>query len=862
MFILWSLLSFKAIFACDYQNFFTDCEDLGKRKVFVVPDSQCEEKSILVYEDIPCDFECASGQVLDFKKGEITCSSCPDGQYNLGGAMQIGHGGENWGKSISSFLLQCWINGIFSDPSLCITLADTDEILLSKNSFPNSFLTITVSFSVKLIKDGFITITYRKEALVAGPSGTLLLKINKETVAKDEEDSSSLWKVRTIQLEKGYYEISIEFDSKGQENNEIMVSLSSIVVFGTSFAAESCYNCPNLINNHDHSSCKFCDYNQYLESSVCQDCPLGTYSLSRSVGIESCIPKPSCTNADLTPFYSDCVNNMRNLTYIWKEPHLCNDENFNLPPVTTSLDCEKCSEGFYRKAVGNQSSCETCLPGEILKNINGTFVCEKCPAGSFAMKEVKYTEWTGKKIDFDNYCLTSGGAYCTNNIGWVSFQNYISSGTNLDPGYEVFFEKHVEIIANAGKVQFLYEILNPDLGSFDVYVDHKHILTLKTEGNYSSSLLLSAGKHKISWNYWSPKPSLQEIRIYLIKIVGSTEGGSIECEKCEMGTISKSGASSCESCPEGHTSLAESTYCAKCKNGYYNNNDGMPCMKCFDGTYSSTNHTYCHADSLLRIINENYYLGVFLNVNSSKGSLVENICGNKNSQSFCHQTFFGPILSKETEYYISILNPSIFALEGLEYLSEPKIGYLFGIMQGSESENKPTSKKECKNQDIIVNFGSEITNIEKINNGFTIDYGFGDYCTDSERYSSKVNVLCDKESGAGWPVFSRINQCKHEFTWHSKYGCPICQLNEMAVVSSECVNGKRYFSKIESDHCIFPFTQLVYTSNNCSVFYESIKKPPVIAAIIIMTLLIIVLFTCCVLYFREKREYQKLGVVE
>lgn len=862
MLILWSLLTFKAIIACDYQNFFTECGDFGKRKVFVVPDRQCEEKSTLVYEDIPCDFECASGQILDFIEGELTCSSCPDGQYNLGGALQFGHGGEDWGKSIPSFLVQCWFDGIYTDPYSCLTLSSTDNVLISKNILPNRSLTFILSFSAKLVRDGFITITYRKEALVAGSSGTLLLKINKETVIKDNDDSSSLWKVRTIQLDKGYYEISIEFDSKGQENNEFIVSFSSIVVFGTSFAAQSCYNCPNLINSHDHSSCRFCDYNQYLESSICQDCPLNTYSLRGSVGIESCLPKPSCTNADLTPFYSICVNGMRNLTYIWKEPHLCNDKDFIMPPVMTSLQCEKCSEGFYRQTIGNESSCQTCPPGEILKDNNGTLVCEKCFPGTFALREKNYTQWTQNSGDFNNYCLTSGGAYCQNTLGWVSFQDYLSSGINLDPGYEVFLEKNVEIIANTGKIQFLYEVLNPSFGSFDVYVDHKHILTLKSQGNSSISVLLSAGKHKISWNFWSPESTFQEIRIYSIAIIGSTEGGSTVCEKCQIGTISESGASSCEFCSEGHTSLAESTYCAKCKNGYFNNGKGMSCLKCFNGTYSSTNHTYCHAENILRVDNDNYYLGVFLNTNSGKDSLIENICGNKNSQSFCHQTFFGPILSKEVEYYISILDPSVFSLEELDYISEPKTGYLFGVMKGLDSEGRPGSKKECKNQDIIVNFGSEITNIGKLNNGFTVEYGFGDYCTENERYSSKVNILCDKESGAGWPVYRSTNRCKHEFTWHSKYGCPICQLGEMAVVSSECVDGKRYFSKLESDHCIFPFVQLVYTSKNCSTFFESIKKPPIIAAIVILALLIIILVTCCALYLKEKKEYKRLGVVE
>ncbi|OMJ80636.1 hypothetical protein SteCoe_19070 [Stentor coeruleus] len=855
MLILWSLLTLNSITGCNYQNFFTDCGDLDKRKVFVVPDPQCNLNTTFVYENIPCDFECTSGQILDFIEGELTCSSCPDGQYNLGGAIQIGHGGENWGKFIPNFLLQCWVNGILSDSSLCQTWSSAENILLSKNNLTNSFLTFALSFSVKLVKDGFITITYRKEALVAGPSGTLFMKVNKEIVNKDNDDSSSLWKMQTIQLDKGFYEISIEFISKGLEKNEIMLSLSSIVIFGTSFAAESCYDCPNLINSHNHSSCKLCDYNQYLEFSICQDCPLETYSLRGSIGIISCLPKPPCTNDDLIPFYSTCINDMRNLTYIWKEPHFCNDKEFILPPVMTSLQCEKCSEGFYQKTIGNETLCQTCLPGEILKVVNGTWVCEKCSAGTFALKEVKYMQWNQKNIEFNNYCLNSGGAYCQNTLGWIRFQDYLSSGTNLDPGYEVFFEKQVEIVANTGKINFFYEILNSDFGSFDVFVDHKHMLTLKSEGNSSSSILLSPGKHKISWNYWSPQPSFQEIRIYSITIIGSNEGGSITCEKCQIGTISESGASYCEYCPEGHTSLAGSAYCTECANGYYNNDKGMPCKQCANGTFSNQNRTYCHANTILRIDNDNFYIKALLNT-----FLNEEICGSNNSQMFCHQTFFGPILSNDIEYYISILSPSVFVLEDLKYFSEPKFGYLFGVVQGIESEGKPGVKKECKNHDIIVNFGTEVTKIEKLNNGFTFEYDFGDYCTENERYSSKINILCDKESGVGWPVFSRKNRCEHEFTWNSKYGCPVCKLDEMIDVSSECEDGKRYFSKLENDHCIYPYLVNVYES--CSVFIESIKKAPIIAAIIVLVLLVILLVTCCVSYLRHKREYQKLSTVE
>ena len=852
--MIFSLFIVSVLSDCITNLYFTECSNSMNRKAIVSKLGDCKE-IVNVYDNLSCNFECSSGYYLGISNGQQVCFPCEKGSFNVGGGIIYGNEGIKFQDSIKEFRISCWVieNGrIYYEK--CTGWDVINNIIRSGSSIENKEYTTQLRLNVNLVKKGSATIVYKKEsALRNGENvGKFSIELDRVSMLSDDDPNENAWIHYKIPLEVGPHELFFYFSTQSGLKINLYAYISSIIIEGTAYAALNCYQCLLSELSKTSGNCDMCDFNEYYDDNQCKKCPLNTYSYIGSKEISSCKIREECTANDYKQTYSPCINHLRNMTYSWKNPLFCNYLNATLPDDIVSVPCENCKPGHYLIEESGVSICKACPNGYYIENYLIENKCKPCNNGTFSYKTFNYSDWTDISSNFYTYCSLNDGSYCKNSNGWIPSIFYLSSGKQLETNSEIYLIKTFNILSSLGNLEFTFEIIDYNQGSIDIYVDDiwKNGYQGKGKGIRKSIISLNQGNHTVKWKYNPNTVSFEEIRIYTIQISGSDEGGASKCHSCPKGFISNNASTSCQACPKGQASSKNNLSCIPCLEFTYNEIEGDECKRCPNGTVHNTNHTACLGVKYMPINSITYYLQKISGISDKEGTYSNGICNTHTLHSYCYQTFYGPIPSKENYFYISILNPSTLSLPEYSYFFEPSL---------SGSINQ-----ECNNQNTIVSLGKIVSNILITTTGFKIFYDKGDICNiNGDTFKMNIDMICDKNSGDGWPSFKSLDGCNYNFVWITRYACKMCKFNELITVSSECNNGKRNIVKIENTDCIYPLSSYsMHWEESCSQFYEYISSTPIKIGLIIVFILIIlgIITTAC--YYRQRNLYQKLDTTD
>lgn len=785
---------------CSQKLFFTECTDLDTRKAIISSEGDCENPGLKVYENLECDFSCGPGYFLNFLNGEQTCSECPIGTYSLGSSQVFGIGGTPWAEALPTLINQCWTS-ITTDQLdyNCNKWLIQDNYLVSGKSLVNSTFISSLKFEINLVKPGKLSIIYRKQVETQSDLLEFSVKINKVSRLNDENAAGKIWNSFEQELEVGRYQIEIDCLKDPGEKDENVLAIHSIVVEGALFNSE-CLKCHSSVPLLSGDSCMVCDYNQYYFEGSCQDCPANTYSHRGSTNSSDCLPRFLCSMKDFVQLYSPCVNSARKMYFEWKNPVFCDYLNYQLPPSIDNLPCEPCPSGYIEHQNGEIKECKPCAEGEYVPDSNSTkSSCLKCPSGSLSLKSISFSNWTEIPYPFTTYTKEANGRFSKLYDGWLPMSEYLSTGQISQNGLHFYLEATINIKSSEGHFSFTYQIMNKQSGSFELYINRKLFKYLTSIEETTEKISLPVGESILELVYIKVEDAIEEVRIKQISIVGSEIGGASECTQCPVGYINTGNSTICLPCPVGYSSNPNNTLCIECLDGSTSPFPGNECFDCPSGSTNNINHSLCVATSYINFTRSSYFLYALANM--SLVSEQENVCSSLSSQLYCYDTFYGPIDSKEGEYYLSIINPSLLELPGIPYLGSPSVGYSFAVFK-TKSSIGTDDKDVCNKEERIVNLGKEYANVQESLVGYTIDYANGDLCGDGNRYSSRVHIICDKSEEYGWPAVNYTNNCSVSFIWKSKYGCKLCSDSEMKKVTGECKNGQQEVSVIEGENCI------------------------------------------------------------
>jgi hypothetical protein len=842
---------------------FTPCSSTNTRRAAVYGNSDCDASYPRLYRNLSCAFECPAGTFLDLTSGLQTCSPCPSGSFNLGGGQLYGGEGDPWPTALGWLLNECWVREYNQDfhNHDCSAWAVEDGALVSGQALENHTYTAGLGLTADLLRAGEVSVLYRKDtARVNGYKvGSFSVYVDMQQVLYDDKIEQATWKHAHIPLTPGLHEIYFEYRTmRSPLNPSPLAYIASISVTGTSFSSLSCYPCKTGGNSPGASSCDLCDFNKFWDKGACQDCPPSTFSLKGAIGKESCKPRPLCSLSDTKFRLSDCISGSRTKTYIFRSPLVCDSSQFVLPASET-IACEPCSAGFYNHTVGEVSQCLPCALGEFIdSSTNGE--CRACQRGTFALRETAFRDWTELPTNFSSSCVSPAGTSCLESAGWVPSSDFLSSGSQLAPHSEIFLDRWFDVQANFGVLGFEFEFLNFAGGSLDVYVDGHLRNSWSLAGRNSEEVSLASGSHYVQWVYWANSTASEELRIHLIRIQGSSEGGASRCVQCEPGFVSAGKQDFCQPCAAGTSSNLDSSNCDKCLSYYYAAGRGETCAKCPAGTVNNANHTSCLGTDYAYFNNKTFYLGNITGRGSEEGTYNSGICNMPTAKLYCKQTFYGPIPDGSKEFYVSVLNPSILTLPNVDRISEEQAAFAYAVVSKKElGLVHESNADDCYTPMALVNLGRAVSSVAIQPDGFLISYSSGDICDKSDStFSSSLSLICDKSSNIGWPAFNSSSQCSVSFLWRSKYGCPVCMYSEMETVASQCVDGVRSFRKIESDHCILPFDGKIEWSESCSPIEDVIGSWPMLLGVALLGGLFVLGVVSLFFFCKYKKGYKRL----
>lgn len=831
------------------------------RDVVITGTGDCTETYPKVINSLSCDKTCPPGTYLEIIDSTLDCNLCPLGTYSVGGGFNYGREGLDWSLALKSVINDCWfrVNSTDYHNYNCTPWNIESGVLVSSEINEANLLTSSLTFSLKIVKLGKFSIKYRKDTyrLNGHKVGYLSISVNNENVLIDNEIDQSNWKSFDFELQIGLNEIVVDYITKKVDGVSYPKAyIATVEVVGTKFADTECYMCLVGGNSMGASSCETCDFNEYWNNGVCEDCPSGTYSFKGSVSVDSCLARAPCVESDFKPVYTECVNGQRNLYYAWREPVFCDINNYKLPENLTGLACEPCQLGYFNQtqSLGN-SKCVPCQAGTYFNSNSSS--CDACAAGKYARRQLNITNWTDIPSNFSTFCITYNGSPCPHSLGWIPSTNFITTGLAVHNDSELFLNRFINIESNFGFVKVNYEFSTKGSGSIDVYVDGTFIETWTGHQKNEAFVNLNQGQHYVQWVYWAAEGIEEEVKIYSMKIFGSDEGSAQRCLSCIEGYISNSSQSFCTACPEGTSSNIDNTKCVKCPENTYSNSAIGKCIKCPTGAVPNADQTNCIGTDYAYFNLSSYYLR-----NISGYGTVENdgVCDMPTAQLYCHQTFYGPLPDNNVDFYISILNPSILELPNADYYYSKSPAFAFAVFDKKHFTGYSSNQDSCIQEKLIINLGTIISKMSPLQNGYKITYSHGDTCiSDPYYYNSTISIICDKKTGTGWPVFESESMCTFNFRWLTKFGCRECLTHELKTVSSECVNGIRTYKKIENEDCITSYFEQTEWTESCSEVDEIIDSWPMIVGLSLLACFILVSLISLVVYCKYKRRYDRLN---
>ena len=860
----------------------SQCDSSHTRSAVFYKQTQCDGQVPEPVSNLTCLLTCPAGSFLGFNphNRSSVCEPCPANTYSNGGGERFSTLEHPWTELLTRFITYCYMSQAitweFNTHCTGWSALSDGSMLVSGNTTSVAWVQSLLIYYANIVKDsGTLTVQYQKKSTssLLGSNGLFSIFINEEAVIEDDDASNNHWKSVLIPLSKGINEIAFAYEKfSEEENDDHNAHIRFIEIKGTELSAHYCTQCEQGFSSPGSFSCNSCKENEYFEVGVCKKCPVRTYSGAGSSGAESCKQKKPCIAEDYREEYTSCVSDTRTKVSVWNSPHICDETlGVNLPDPETGLPCEVCEPGYHRHAIQASSletTCVACPPGTATNSSLPDAPCSSCPAGSFASRQINYTTWSPLPDMMASECHPTIGQYCTESAGWTAGAVGLSSGTHLTSSVYLVLTVLVNVTDLQGGFEFSWSLYSApqSLSRLIVSVDGNLVAGYSQSDfrSRSKSFPLRKGSHVIQFSYRHAETATDWCTIHWLFIEGTDKGGAPVCKICSPSYISSEGSETCSPCPAGFISDATHTTCESCPVNTYNPHPGATegCSQCPDYSISNSNRTMCVGASNITNGHSVYLIENFTGIREGRDGYSNGLCSREEFTLFCQDSFYGPLHSQGSEFYLSVLNPGPLYLSSYHHYDSLRLGYAFALLNRSALKGAirgPDEPCATDTSHMIVNLGTRIEAIQPGKSGFNITYSQGSVCSGTT-YSSEIMFICDKREGDGYPELVGLERCLYRFQWRSRQACPLCASSEIREVKSTCVHGKRYVYVVEGSNC----TLLGYSTDSSAWLEDCTQVSEVFDSYIALTLLAVlgvlfittsVIFAC---FCKVKHRYQSL----
>jgi len=533
----------------------------------------------------------------------------------------------------------------------------------------------------------------------------------------------------------------------------------------------------------------------------------------------------------------------QNLEIYWE----AEGDGIPLPhPKNVSCKREICMAG--QGVVNLGGPCEACPYGKVSEPWSNS--CHKCDAGKGATNYTWYiTHWPTTTIpqcgatDVKFLCTQCKSPQC-GTPGWRNGLNFLDSGMGHGVGVEsslsLFIDTLKDPVYSAIQFDYVLSCGSTDINSAYVLVSFDdsflHKILCKQICDETRRKLAfnipkhNVQKHSITWTFYKSgllsgnySHRCDYFRLYSVTLSGGklmgtkkgdTLGGAVSCTICDKGYFSEQ--NSCRACPSGKYSDQKGVaVCKSCPLNSFTLHPGKTsCTTCGAHTSVDKDHTKCHTNCLMESEDLNQY----------------NLTGLPSFQKYFFDT---GNLTNDVNFFFSLCKPlSETAIPQSDYKwmktlndigwstmpytilgeSSPahvviaikaKSDYVTGVNAGSLATFSPSNASGDIRPHVQISF-SQGSNITCLKDDKTIDKEF---------LRTEIDVVCAPEVDVGQPVpFHTVNYdsrtkkilvpCVNKFVWASKYGCPLCKLQNQRIADGECIDGQKTRTYVRISNCI------------------------------------------------------------
>lgn len=858
----------------------THCLGNSTRSALFYPKAACTAPP--PQADLSCSLLCGPGQYLgyDWQTRKSVCETCPANTYSKGGGVRFAGKERMWTRLQDHFITYCYITELFTwlFRTDCESWSPTNDgsELVSGNTTRRAWVQSELVYYAQVVKPGNLTIEYRKKSRMyeGVPNGVFSAFVNEEIVLFDETLAQDVYQKASFPLFPGIVEIVVQYEkynAAGFEDLDAHIGL--IEITGTQANALECSVCVGGYSSPGAQDCLPCGPNSYFDGEKCTSCPAGYYSLEGSQGLQDCREKLPCKSTDYREEFTGCTEGKRTRNYMWIQPHICDEvKGETLPAPVLNQPCDLCSPGYFHSPVSPNSLETTCVPcpsGTAATETNTTLsTCEVCSAGTSASRVLNFTQWLPLPPQVSNDCRPYTGEVCTETTGWLYTSTGLTSGNELTANVYLTLGIFTMIVEKEAYFVFSWS-MGREYGSTSrlvVEIDGTTQLILNTVEfqRVSQHFHLSRGSRviRLIYHHNSSKAGSEWCLIHWTAIKGSDTGGAPSCQQCPYGHYSTAEMANCTECPKGSTSNAEMNDCVTCPDNAYNdlegNRDG--CMLCPLYTVPNSNRTYCIGQANNITANQTVYA-----ISNLTGLGETGLCAQEKFALSCLGSFYGPIHAANSDFYISVLNPSALHLDMYANYDDLPIGYAYALVPKGNlsltgSQLKVNDSPCLSDSDkLIVNLGSRIDSVLPSPQGLNISYIHGSKCGKSGNYSLTLALQCDKTESEGFPEYHSGLGCNYQFLWRTRLACPICSKADMSEIRSPCVDGVRYIYYVEGRSCVVKADQqMLYFIESCTAIGEVLSTTAALViacAVVFLLFLALVVFGC---FCQVNRKYRLL----
>ena len=821
MIVPWLFLALVRTQQCPNTAFaLSECGPSGVRTAVSV--GVCEDQRQVA--GLRCNEECKAGYYLGFELGNQTCLQCPANHYSLGGGEVIPAD-----RIISFFSPSCR-----RARAQCAGWRATQDELEVQASQVDGWQEAWLSRSLTLLRTGFLQVTYRKQSrtLNSQPLGAFSVLLDGKTVTEDA-GLDYQWKRERVSLPLGLVEVGLRYRFYHIPGVEMRAEIGEIVISGTASSDLTCWKCEQGWSLPGADHCSFCPQDQYFNSAAaaCVPCPAGHHAPANSLSSTDCRLLPPCEEEDYEVALGPCIN--LNQQVAIRRKGSCQDTG---KAGIQTHPCQPCLPGHHYEALeeGTGSMCVSCPKGTRAGSTDKD-ACVACGAGEYAPLVLNFAVWKPLPEGFVNECWSRIASHCQAQKGWKSSTSTLFAEATADEE-DLILSRYVDIVQEPAFVTFVFTLQGRD---------HSCVLSLEVDAfevlRYSESSLqrssnavpLTRGIRKLTLRLRTLDASAQAVvYIHKLEIAGAREGGAVVCRECPSGFVSVHQASDCEACAAGWTSM-QGQRCEPCNAQSFAPSPGSPCFPCPPLTVSSEDRTVCVAPEYLPSGSRFIAIQELSRTNGFPG-----ICNKTSVRMYCQESFYGPVQSKDTQFFVSILNPG--------RTGKQQNGYAYANKGG----------RDCKRPGELVNLGSRVKSVD-VGVGFVnISYWQGSDC-DNSSYHSTVQLLCDKEAGEGWLEGDWEGECHAQFKWRSAYACKVCEDQDLLRMTSVCQDGYRTETYREPHNCLAQSAHPRQVRISCSVA-EDLSTWPAVTGMVLFAFLLPLTFILLLCYIRFKRRYIEL----